>query len=346
MSRIMVPLARTVVDPSEILADAPVLAPTQWSDVAAGALWLRGRGAQLVPWHSPVYEIKDATEQIFRYRVKPRMPALERVWAVALVIEPAAGEADSCQVLVRAPAVTGTTFRGGASRYRLPIQIVECVETLSAQSETEAEISIGIRCYTDVAGAVMDTTAYVVGIGCWERDRPTLDDDTTDLAVRTETIRPGEPVLRVDRTSLWGAMQLVAGSDARRVGIFHWANGAAVSRLSAVAANLFTIPPKVQAPKLTRSTTTTAVKWAARARSTTGASVTVAISTSASGVSDSVGITTTTMGWTTARTVSIGCDDTSVSDLFRDDELTITIAGSGVASIEIDAFAMWVDDVT
>lgn len=351
MSRIIVPRARTIPAASEILAGEPVLAPSQWSDVANGALWLRGKGAQLVPMFNPGYEIKNASEHTFRFRVKTRSSAVQRVWTVLVTVEPAAGEPYRCHVLLKAPAATGTAVRGVAvaaedGTTAIPPMATTIVETLGSRSNTEQEISVSVQCLTDITAGTMITTARVVGIACCEQDRPVLEDDTTDQAVRLETIRPGEPVLRTDNVSLWGAMQTLAEADARRVGLFHYSTAGVISRLSATPANLLSVAAKIQAPKLTRSTTTTSVKWNAYARSTTGASVTVAISTSSSGVSDSMAFTSTSFGWGTSRSVSIDCDDMSAADLFNDDELQVTIAGSGVASIEFYAVSVWVDDVT
>lgn len=350
MTYIPVPPLRPVVDASGILTGEPVLAPSQWSAIAGGAMWLRGKGAVLVPMFSPGGEAKTASELVFRFRVKPRSSAVQRIWTVLVDLDPGVGEPSLCHVFVKAPATTGTAVHALASAAptgtdaRLPTEIT-VVEDLSSKSSTEGEITVGIQFLTNVDAGTMITTARVVGIACREQDRAVLVDDANDQAVRLETVRSGEPIARVSNVGPWGALQTLRASDPRRVGIFHFANPDGISHTSTTPTNLLSIAAKIQAQLVTRSTTKTAVKWAAYARSTTGVTVSVALSTS-SGASDSVSFTSTTAAWSAARSININADDLSQADFLRDDALTITLAGGGTGAIQFYSFSMWTEDVT
>lgn len=351
MSRVVVPTTRAIPSRSGVLVGEPVIAPAQWTDMAHGANWLKAKGACLVPNFSPSYEIKDASEHVFRFRVKPRLAAVQRVWTITVVLQPAAGEPESAVVLVKAPASIGTAVRGPASAVIdgifsvFPLQTT-IVETISAQSDTETEISVSVQVLTDTTAVTNSTTARVIGIQCYEQDRATLEDNTTDVATRIETVRTGEPVLRLDYSSAWGVLETVKNSDARRVGIFHFSTPSVLSQLSAVPASLFSLKPYIQAPKVARGSTTKAVYWSAYgAMSAGGGSGTVAVSTSVSGVSDSVNFTSTTPAWSTARAISIACDDFDEIDGFRADELQVTLAGDGTRSLLFNAISIWTASV-
>jgi hypothetical protein len=334
-----------------ILAGEPVMAPAQWTDIAHGANWMRAKGASLVPNHNPYYEIKDATEHTFRYRVKTRSTAIQRVWTVSVVLQPGVGEPETAYVLLKAPAGAGTAIRGSVRAAvdglssTFPAQVT-FVETLGSKAAAETEISISIQVLTNLAGVANTTTARVLGIECYEQDRPSLNDDTSDQGTLIETVRHSEPIFRLDNASVYGVLQTIAEADARRVGIFHVGYPGGIIRLSATPANVFTLPPYIQAPKITRGSTTKAVKWSAyAAMSAGGGSGTVAISTSVSGVSDSMAFTSTTPAWGTAQTVSINCDDFDEEDGWRPDTLQITTAGDGTRTLTTYFVSMWVDDV-
>lgn len=336
----VVQVRRPIITPSRVLVGNPVAAPQQWTDVAQAAMYLRGKGAVLVPATAPMTEIKSATEQVYRFRVKPRSSAVQRVWSVVCYQE-AGGVFTETTVEIRCPATTGTLQTATATSASA-LNEIRYVETLSAKSATETEISIGITC----PGANASGAVYVGMIACREQDRPVLTEDATDVPTRIETVRPGEPIGGGSYTSMGGALASLAAMDARRVGIFHWATPAPTSRVSAVAADLLAIGAYIQGPKINRTATTHAVKWAVYAgMSSGGGSGTVSIATSGSGVSDSVSVTSATPGWIDGGTVSILCDDFSQDDGQVDDLLTITYAGDGTRSINLYSVSMWVESV-
>lgn len=335
-----VQVRRPIVSPSRVVAGAPVAAPQQWTDVAQAAMWCRGKGAQLVPAVAPMTEIKGTGEQIYRFRVKPRSSAVQRVWSAVVYMAPSA-TFTSTEVQIRCPATTGALQSATASAATRFTEILY-TETLASKNDTEAEISIGIT----VPAAAVGSEVYVSMIACREQDRPMLSEDATDVPTLIETVRPGEPIGQGTRISLGGVLASLAAMDARRVGIFHWVSSTAVSTSSAAATDLLSIGAYIQAPKVTRTATTHQVRWAVYAgMSSGGGSGTVTIATSASGVSDSVSVTSASLGWVDGGLVSILCDDFSKADGHVDDLLTITYAGDGVRSINLYSVSMWVESV-
>lgn len=353
MTNIAIQRQRSIVRYDDIKVSEPVAAALQWTEAANGANWMRAKGACLVPLFNPDSQIPKSTtaEQTFRFRVKTRSSALQRVWTVHVVVEPGLGDPGTAHVNVRAPAGSGTYIRGSASAVgpdyfgSMPSEI-RFVETLSSQSDSEQEISIGIQVLTNITGVANNTVSRIVGIECYELDRPTLKDNSTDLANISATVRAGEPIFNLDYVSARGVMQTILGADARRVGIYHWSARSSLTRLSATPANLLSLAVPIQGPKIGRNNTVVEVKWSAYAAMAAGTGTgTVAISTTGSGVSDSVTFSSTTPGWSTARTVEIACDDFSEIDGYEADALQISIAGSGTRDIQFSAFSMWVDSV-
>lgn len=338
---VAVQVRRPIVSPDAVLTGNPVAAAQQWTDVAHAAMWCRGKGAVLVPAIAPMTEIKASTEQIYRFRVKPRSSAVQRVWSCIVYLD--SGDTfTSTEVQIRCPATTGTLQSATASSASRYTEIVY-TEILASKNDTEAEISIGIT----VPAASGSSAAWVSMVSCREQDRPVLSEDATDVPTLIETVRPGEPIGQGTRISMGGVLASLAAMDARRVGIFHWANGSSpVSRLSAVAADLHKIGAYIQAPKVNRTATTHTVRWAVyAAMSSGGGSGTVTIATAGSGVSDSVSVTSATPGWVDGGTVSILCDDFSQDDGQVDDLLTITYAGDGTRTLSLYSVSIWVESV-
>ena len=336
-----VQLRRPIVQATRVLVGAPVAAAQQWTDVAHAAMWCRGKGAMLVPACSPMEIIKTTSEQVFRFRIKPRSSAVQRVWNIVVQTQ-ASATFTTTALTIRAPAATGTAQAATASGSGTLTPIVY-VEDLASKNTTEAEISIGITS----PGADASSGFIVATIACYEQDRPVLSEDATDVPTLIETVRPGEPIGSGTRISMAGVLASLAAMDARRVGIYHFSVATPVSRLSATPADLLSLPVYVQGPKVARAATTQSVKWAVYAgMSAGGGGGAVAISTAGSSVSDSISVTSATPAWIDGGTVSILCDDFTQADGQVDDAMTITIAGDGTRSINLYALSMWVEDVS
>ena len=342
---VTVPVRRPIVSPTRAVIGAPVAAPGQWNDVAHAAHWCKGKGAQLVSACFPNEDVKNTSEQIYRFKAKPRTSALERIWQCTVEITGLITFAETT-VEIRCPATTGTVQYATATTAS-GWQLISYVEPLVARDDTEQEISIGIT----IPGATASGGVLIKTISCHEQDRPTLLEDSTDLPVSIETVRTGEP-MGVGTLGTWlsigGVMNTLAAMDARRVGIYHFAAAQGVSNASSTPASVLNLGAYIQAPKLTIGSTTTQVRWAAYASMASGgAAGAVTIATSGSAVSDSVSVPATgTAGWIDGGLVSILCDDFTQDDGQVDDLLTFTITGdSGVRSVTLYALSMWVESV-
>lgn len=334
-------LARGRPYPGTILPGRPVMAPTQWSEMADSANWIVGKGACLVPWCNPAIDVTSGTTRVFRFRIRPRGFAISRVWSVLVR---SASATVAATATIRAPATTGTAVTVDLSASSAAISLVVPVaylEPLTVRSSTEAEISIEVTANVG--------TVSVEGIDCYEQDRAQLSDGAVDYGIRTETIRPREPIINVANISARGIYDAMANMDARRVGIFHTAvtTNDPYSRTLAALASVTHVPFKIQVPKLNTGATTGSVKWAAYARMATAGGVggSVNLATSVSLLNDTATVTGTSFAWTATRTVSVGCDDFEALDGFRDDELTVSIAGDATRAVEVATVSIWVDTV-
>jgi len=303
------------------------------------ANWLRGSGAQIVASSCTGYTVASGTTRIFRYRVKPRSSAIQRIWVFTMLT---AGTV-VVTATVKSPATTGTAqaFRVPAARGgRVPFIYTQ---DLAAKTSTEAEVNFEIV----AAGADI----IVEGVACYEQTRAALNKDSTDLGVDVETVRPGQPIRGTNYESIEGIHDLVTTADARRVAIFNWAvpEEGAVTRTTASYQTLFDLAVPVLAPLLTNGATTGTVYWSAYAKVAAGAGGQVKITTDGSAVSDPVTVSGTSFAWTTARAISIDCDDMTAADGRRStrfDGLQVEYQGDGTNLLSLAGVSVWVADVT
>lgn len=344
MADVPVPVLRTKPTPTNIDRGRPVLASTQWWDMAHGCNWIIGKGAVLVPLYNPGSQIAAGSTYTYRFRTKPRGRSIRRVWGIWLR---AYAPGTYTEATIRSPASSGTAVTYAApvgytaGHVRPPIvPATVYVQDLAARSSAEAEITIDIAA---VGGDVV-----VEGIECYEADRPSLKNDSTDYGILTETVRGGTPIAAIANQSIKGVTDALGALDARRVSLLQWGvdTSEALTRTSATPSAISTLPWKIQGPKLGSSDTTCAVKWAAYARMATsgGSGGAIAISM-LSGDTDSVTVTGTSFAWTATRDLTIACDDFGQDDGFEDDELTCTIAGDATRAVEIAALSVWVESV-
>lgn len=321
---------------SLVRVGAPV-SSRSWQGAAFLANFLRGKGSQLVPWCMPQRSISAGATESFRFRVKTRSSAVQRAWGVVLRTTAASGVTAE----IRAPALTGTLRTVPVSSSLDTRTAVVYIETLASKAATEAQIAISIKAN---GGAVI-----VEGIGCYEQDRPLLNQDTTDYGVDVVTLSTGQPMLDDAFRSIGGVMDTLANADARRVGIFHWTMGdGAATRTLNTYTPLLTLAVPALARKLARAAVLGTVKWSAYAKVAAG-NGTVRLTTTGSGVSDVMTVTSTTYAWTTARSISIHCDDmasvdgrqTAASPVW--DDLQLEIAGDGTNLLSVSSVSIWED---
>lgn len=330
-------LLRTKPSYTLVTPGAPVRAAGTWREIADGVQWIAGKGACLVPFFNPAFEIAAGVTKTLRFRVRPRGKAIRRMWGLIAQWNATAGTSLS----VRAPASSGTSVAYPLGLPGLFLQPLTYIEDLPAKSSTEQEITIDM---TATGGAV-----NILGVQCYEQDRSALNDDATDYGIRVETVVPRAPIIDVAQTSLRGIYDAFANMDARRVGILHTAldTSEPFSQTSASFQALTNLPYKIQVPKLNSGATTQAVSWSCYARMATsgGTGGSVKLATTTSGVTDTATITGTTFAWIASRSINVACDNFATNDGFRDDELTISIAGDGTRTVEVASVSVWVDTV-
>lgn len=323
----------TLVNPG-----APVRAAGTWRELADGIQWIAGKGAVLVPLFNPAFQISAGVTKTLRFRVRPRGKAIRRIWGIRFQANTLSVDTS---VTIRAPASTGTAMTIDLRHPGIFVQPVMYIEDLAAKSSTEQEITID---FASTGG-----TTNVLGVECYEQDRSALNDNATDYGIRVETIVPRAPLIDVAQTSVRGVYDAFADMDARRVGILHMAldTGEAFSQTSASFQSLTNLPFKIQVPKLNSGATTQAVYWSCYARMATsgGTGGSVKLATTTSAVTDTATITGTTFAWIASRSINVACDNFGTTDGFRDDELTISIAGDGTRAVEVASVSVWVDSV-
>lgn len=322
---------------SGLLVGSPVAAAASWSDFAGNANWIRGKGACLVPWFSPIATITAGTTRTFHFRVKTRDVAVERVWGFALR---RATATTATTATIRAPASTGTSVVYTVPDVRDLLVPIIYVETVASKATSTVDLTF------DIAAA--GSNIELEGIGCYEQDRAGLLNDTTDFGVMIDTVRAGEPILEVENQSAYGVMRALASLDARRTGIFHWAvpAEAAITRTLGTYLDALELGCPVQTQLLNTGATTGAVKWSVYAMVAGGGVGKVRLTTGTSAVSSEITVTSGSLTWQTAADISINCDDFGETDGRQGaawDELNFAIMGDGSNAISVAAVSVWVD---
>lgn len=330
-------LARAICPRGGLYVGAPVAAAAQWSEYATAANWTRGKGACLVPYTVINTTIAAGNTRTFRFRTKTRNVAVERIWCFAISTT-TIGEAATATL--KAPASTGTAMTVYPPFVQTSAPTVTYIETVASKTTAEAEITCDI--------AASGKTITVHAIACYEQDRAALNSDTTDYGVMIDTVRAGQPIFALENHSAYSVQRALANLDARRVGLYHFAvpTEVPITRVSATPQAVLAIGHPVRTQLLNSAATTGSVHWSVYAKMSAGTG-TVAIATSGSGVSDSVSVTGASFAWTTARAVSIYCDDFDEADGNQGgafDLLTWTIAGDGTNTLSVATLSIWVPD--
>lgn len=331
------PYRRPEPDERLIRVASPVSSVT-WTQLAGLSNWVRGKGAQLVPWTLPDVSISAAATEVFRFRVKPRNTAVERIWQFLLVTTTNGVTAD-----LKAPTTGSATVVSvvpGADAI-VPVTIIE---TLSAKSSTEAEINCSIKAN---GGSVR-----VIGIACYEQDRPILNEDSTDLGVDIATCGAQQPILDQTYQSLAGVHDVVQSGtqlDGRRVGLLHLTWGdTGTSRTTASYQDLMTLPAPVLAAKRYRTDVTADVKCSVYARVAAGAGGQVRF-TATSGDTLTLSVTSTSFAWVTAGVLTVDCEDMGSADGRQTaatpawDEIQVAFQGDGTNALTLAHASVWED---
>lgn len=170
------------------------------------ANWIRGVGSMLVPASNVSLTIAAGTTRTLRYRVKPIGLAVVRVWVVWARTASVSG---ASQIQLAAPTGATLTSRGVVG-INESVQPVTFVESLTAKSATEQEISI------DLAVPAGAASVRVQNVMCFEMPRRELAQDATDLGIARETLLSREPIYDEDYVSIGGIVASAALIDTRR----------------------------------------------------------------------------------------------------------------------------------
>ena len=320
-----------------------------WRNVVLASNWALGRGAQVVPWHSPYLAVASAANITLRYKCKTRYAAVRRRWAFWIRSTATAGVST---VAIEVPSGgTSQTVYVGDSKHSLRPFFVE--ENLSAQSSAENELTCKI---TATSGAII-----IEGVSAVEMPRSSLDIGATEGGVSDLTVQPREPIYDGTFKSVGGFVDSVAQAyqAARRASLFQWASNdsttageaIAISSITPTYTNVFPLP----LPLLGRKRQRTDVVKEASARvyarmSAAGPTGTVRFTMVSGDTASITGITGTSYAWyptTNAAAFDVDCTDMTVSDGRRSarwDDCTIDATVSAAATVYIASVSIWEND--
>jgi len=275
-----------------------------WGGLGALSNWSNGHGGMLIPWTLLGHTVSSGATGTFLFHVAPKLPCVERVWNVNMRAEAPAG-VTAAVVAGGASSVTVSLTdardgRGGSYRFR---------ESLSSKTSTVAETEIKI---TAAGGNLV-----VESVSMYEQTRGVLDATTDDYGVDADSLRSRDPIADFAYQSVAGVMDGYKNLDARRAGFFHWSTdvGGAVSTTAGSgtpdAFFPLSIPVLGAIPTIGDTTTTVTVAVMASVDAGTG---TVRFQSDDAGDSTSVDITQTAMTAWGTKTLSINCEDFSVTD--------------------------------
>ena len=329
------PFVRPEPDEALIRVSSPVSTRT-WQALAGCSNYVRGKGAMLVPWTFADVQITSASTETFRFRVKPRTSAVERIWGFLVTASSSGYTVD-----IKAPA-SGTAVVFDVIPTADDIVPYFVTETLASKSGTEAEINCSIK--------ATGGTVNVVGICCYEQDRPLLNEDATDMGVDQPTLAAGQPIIASTYESLAGVANTVLNGskiDGRRVGLLHatWGD-TGVSRTTASYQDMLTLPAPVLAAKRYRTDTTADVSINVYAKVAAGAGGNVRF-TAASGDTHTFTITNTTAAWQTSNVLTVDCEDVDSADGRQTaaspswDTIQVAFQGDGTNALTVYHWSVW-----
>jgi hypothetical protein len=274
-----------------------------WAAMAMLANFCNGHGGMLIPWAALGQSVSGGSSATFHFNVAPKLPAVERVWVVNLRTSAAVG-------------ITAAVTVGGASAVTVyPSDVRDARtthifrESLSSKTGTVADTSLVV--------AATGGTVTVESVGMFEQARSSLDATTDDYGVDVTTLRARSPIADLDYQSIAGVIDAYKNLDARRAGFFHWATDASSAIAitagsgSPVAVFDLSIPMTGAIPTLGDTTTLVTVAVLGKVDAGTG---TVRFQSDDAGASVNVEVTQTAYTTWATKTLSINCEDLTVSD--------------------------------
>lgn len=256
---------------SDAIRSGVPVGASDWSTLGGLSNWCQGHGGMLIPWSAIGYTIDAEAYETLRFYVAPKLPCVERIWAVNL--------------RGASPGVIATITAGSASAVTVPV-------VSSAADQTPVLIREPLSAKTEAAGAVELTVAatdlgvsdqvIVESVALYEQTRSRLALDSTDYGVDLSTLRPRDPIGALSNRSTAGVMAAYKALDARRAGYFHWAapDGDPIVITSGTPTALFPLDPPCIAPTVYAGDAQSSLTIAVRASASGGQGV-VAVSSSA-----------------------------------------------------------------
>lgn len=346
-----VPLDRPHVITADIATGAPVRAQT-WSDMAALAHWVAGRGTMLVPQHKSMTLLDSAggvgsTSDTWRYYTRPQGRAIARVWVFdarsptgypgELTIQPQElPSAVSPPYIVEPPAY---------GQRMAPIVYIEGAgaEAELARTVSDQEIACEVVC---TAGRV-----EVVSCAVWELPRAALTQDSTDLAIGLDGFFPRRPIVDgVSYQYVQGLYDLTAGLTqlsgtrprTRSGHIGRWGPELVTSSSSAVS---LTQTDYRIVPGLDRAgdTTTTCTAYVYAYVAGLGPSADWRVVTGSGGASSWQTFTNTTASWLGPLTFTVSAEDPTQTDGLRGgaaDTVRFEVRGNGSTTVHVQGWCV------
>lgn len=288
---------RPELDTSVILSGVPIRSDT-WQTLGGLANWISGHGQMIVPWCFPGHTVTSGSTDTFRFYVKPKAQALQRVWLLNL-----RGATSASRASVVAPSGGTLVDRAIAtSRDRsVPIAFTQLVTSSTASGE----ITIDVRA---TGGDVV-----VDSLACYEQTRAELHLDTTDNGVALATIRARQPIIDLANRSLAGICDAYDALDARRSSLLQWSVPSADAAFTASGAYqaVFEGAPMVVGPIIDSTSTTVGYSVWAYVRAT-GGSIFVQATSTAGSVNNNTA--STTFVWLSVGTLSVAVEQLSDAD--------------------------------
>lgn len=299
---------------------APV-STREWANLGQLANWLAAKGACIVPdTRLADPGLSSGSVVTYRFRVRTRATALQRVWLIRVSGSSFAPGVPSFRF--RIPAGTGT-WRSAASVY---------TEDVASPGAGLAELSIDLEVAKDL---------HPHSITVYEQDRASLDTSTGE-GVDVASLRSGQPIAAgITGVSVGGIYDVPI--DPRRSGLAHLAYGIAGSSAGASKSgsgytSLTPLPLMMLAQRRRQGATTGDVYVTAYARMTGAGTGHIRITRVRDSAQTVIDVTGTSWGWTTPVAVPVDCDDMSATDGLRGnsfDGLTVEIEGAGTSTLEL-----------
>lgn len=301
-----VPAIRHGVDLSGLVAGRTVRAHS-WRSLAHLQNWVLGHGCHVVPAYVPDVSLSASTTYTFRYYFKPHYQATSRLWTFM-------GETTSyvSRVTLTGDGAAATVT---ASPNRLSLVPQWYVDQVT-QSQTGGEWTLQVQ--------PLDYAVRVYQLGCVDLPRLVLSTSGNDNGLDLARFTPGRPI---DMNAVQNLQDVTANITyyARRASYLQWAvpDTTAFARSDTntswgtaryVLGGTAAVYAPTHARKRYSSSTTATLSARIYCWEPGGGTINARLVTASGNTGASVAVTSATGAWSDEMTVTIDCEDLSVSD--------------------------------